>query len=105
MTKEEARIVLLEQALSQAICTIRFLDGCLREPGMYKYGYPDQTERHLDEMLELVGEPQLCFHSMDVLDCPSCQDRVKRFRDRDEAEKVLGICQSNVQNAEDSVGQ
>jgi hypothetical protein len=90
MTKDEARIVLLEQALFQAISTIEFLDGCLLYPKRYRYSYPKQTQDRLREFEKLVKPKEFCVHSMTVPDCPGCQQRVLEFIKRDEALKTLG---------------
>ncbi len=103
MTPQEARIVLLEDALRQAQHTVEFLHNCLVNPvdknrkGFqgYSYGYPDQTIAHLKEWNELVplveDSVKPCFHSMIKKDCPSCQEHHRLRLQRFEAKKVLGI--------------
>lgn len=89
MTKDQARIVLLEQALAQAISTIEFLDGCLLSPN-YHYSYPEQTQDRLREFLALVPQSSnFCVHSGFVPNCSSCQKRISNWNKRDEALKVL----------------
>lgn len=90
MNKDEARIVLLEQALRQAISTIEFLDACLLRPERYRYGYPDQTQDQLREFEKLVSvKEEFCVHSGFVPGCKSCNRRVEDWDKRDEALKVL----------------
>jgi hypothetical protein len=88
VTRDEARIVLLEQALEQAQNTVSFLHGCLTDPG-YKYAYPEQTQRNLDEWAALVPRRPYCVHSFTVEGCESCAARVEGFERRAEAITVL----------------
>ena len=89
MTKEEARIVLLEQAVMQAQNTIEFLVGCITEPGMYRYGYPKQTEQFLEELGKLVPRPKMCPHSGFKEGCEGCENTKKWHSDRRKALEVL----------------
>lgn len=89
MTKDQAKIVLLEQALEQSIHTIEFLDGCLRHPIEYKYAYPEETQRELTEFKKLVFVKPTCIHSMNVPNCESCQDRNKKWEQKIAALKLL----------------
>lgn len=91
MTAEQAKIVLFEQALEQAIHTIEFLDGCLCHPNECKYAYPEHTQTNLSEFKKLVVMKPLCAHSMDVPDCKSCQARNERWQQREEAIKTLNL--------------
>lgn len=94
MTSEEARIVLLEDALNQAAHTISFLHGCLTDD-LYQYAYPDQTLRGLSDIRELVPEHSMCVHSNTSPGCSSCKDRVDRFRLLDQARRVLNERENN----------
>ena len=91
MTKEQAQIVLLEQALEQAIRTIEFIDGCLRYPESYRYDYPEHTQKHIVEFRKLVPTgPIGCFHaSMDTPDCASCKSHRVKYLQKEKAIKVL----------------
>ncbi len=88
MTKEEAKIILLEQALFQAILTIEFLDSCLLSPNFY-YSHPEQTQDLLKEFKKLVKKKELCIHSEFVPDCKSCNQRIEERNKREEALKIL----------------
>ena len=78
MTKDEARIILLEDALRQAQHTVAFLHGCLTQPdngemkGGYRYAYPEHTQRRLEEWAKLAPPLPSCFHSGQHLNCESC---------------------------------
>jgi len=74
MTKEEARIILLEQIVIQAQGTVHFLHGCLTDPNNYKYSYPDQTMKRLQEWNKVVPSPSFCYHSVFVRSCAACQE-------------------------------
>jgi hypothetical protein len=89
MTKEEAKIVLLEQELVQAYHTISFLHNCLTHKA--SYGYPEQTLKRLEDIKELVNIPKGCAHGGPTLGCKSCTDSLVRWRVRKEAQEVLGI--------------
>lgn len=96
MTKDEARIVLLEKELTQAHHTISFLHGCLTYPssehrsGGYSYGYPEQTLSHLSDIEKLVNPDHgMCMHSIHQDDCEHCQNRLERWRKEAEALRVL----------------
>jgi hypothetical protein len=90
MTKDEAEIVLLKHALQEAQHCVSFLHGCLTNP-IYKYAYPEQTTKHLEEWAELAPiEGSSCHHSMLKDDCPSCISGRKRHLEHLEALKVLG---------------
>jgi hypothetical protein len=60
MTKEEAKIIVLEDALRQAQSTVEFMHGCLTYPyenhpdGGYYYAYPEHTLKHLEEWKNLA---------------------------------------------------
>lgn len=89
MTKEEAKIILLEQELVQAYHTINFMHGCLINPTGYKYSYPNQTTKELNEIKKLVNIPRGCPHSLTSPTCESCQERNKRHQERTDALKLL----------------
>ncbi len=94
MTPEEARIVLLEQALDQACNTIGFMHGCLTDDKHYGYAYPEHTAKHLEAFRLLAPERESCVHSMTmqhVDDCPGCQAHVKWATERAEAYELLKI--------------
>jgi hypothetical protein len=77
----ENRVSDLEEALHQAIWCIEFMHGCLTEE-QYAYAYPEQTLQHLTSLRELAPPPTLCVHSVSDPTCPSCQSRVRRWRER-----------------------
>jgi hypothetical protein len=89
MTDEEAKLVLLEQALEQAISTIEFLNGCLLEPTQYNYAYPEQTQQKLTEFKKLIVINPRCIHSMYVSECESCQSRSKKWEQKEAAVNIL----------------
>lgn len=105
MTEQEARIIVLEDALRQAQNTVEFLHNCLVNPvdetiktgcKGYSYGYPEHTVQELKEwkalcprVKDIVGRP--CFHSMNKEDCESCQMHHKHRVLLYEAKGVLGI--------------
>lgn len=88
MTPEQARIVLLEDALIQACHTVSFLHGCLTSD-RFKYSYPEQTAAHLQEWKALVTIPSGCHHSRFHENCEACKDHAKRRAALEEANKVL----------------
>lgn len=89
MTKEEARIFLLEEALIQSRHTIYFLHMCLTPGAGYSYGYPEQTLQRLAAIDALVEIPKGCAHSRTVENCEGCTDRNNRFMKRHEAKEAL----------------
>ena len=99
MTREEARIVLLEDALEQAQNTVSFMHGCLTDPADdtregfqgYSYAYPEQTLSHLAEWAALVPVRHYCVHSRHDPDCESCQAHIAKMKRLYEARAVLGI--------------
>lgn len=89
MTKEEAKIVLLQHALQDAQHLVSFLHGCLTLPN-YKYAYPESTARRLEEWGKLAPiDGTGCHHSMTKPDCPSCVAGQKMRQEHMEALKVL----------------
>lgn len=76
MTPEQARIVILEDALIQAYFTISFLHAGLTNE-KFKYRHPEQTVGRLVAWSEIVSIP-VCCHSMPQEDCESCQDSARR---------------------------
>lgn len=72
MTRDEARIVLLEDALDQARSAIEFMDGCLTEPNLYLYEHPEQTVRKVNEIGKLVPRRRTCIHSRLHEGCLAC---------------------------------
>jgi len=97
MTKEEARLILLEHAVEQSQNTIDFMHQCLMDigstrNGKHVYTYPGHTTEFLKELCELVPpKKEICFHSMTVPGCKSCEHGSKWRKDRYEARKTLGI--------------
>lgn len=89
MTKDEATIVIMKNALRECTSTIEFLHNCLTDPLYYKHEYPGGTVFRIKKLKELVGEEVMCVHSMTVEGCPGCEDRIKGWDERLEAEKVL----------------
>ena len=89
MTKEEARIVVLEDALGEAYHKIQFMHGCLTDPNNYRYAYPQMTENQLHEIEWLIDPPFTCPHSVFSPDCYACKDREKRRQLLTEALTVL----------------
>ena len=89
MTKEKAKIILLEQSLDDAIHTIEFLEKCILLPDNYVYTFPEQTQMKLKEYRTLVNYKEICFHSIDNVNCKGCQNRKKEFIKRQEALKIL----------------
>jgi hypothetical protein len=89
MTAEQARIVVLEDALEQAQNTVSFMHGCLTDP-VYTYAYPDQTQHHLAEWAALVPVEPYCVHSRHHSDCESCQRHVAKMERLAEARRILG---------------
>ena len=98
MTKDEARIFILEQALIQSYHTISFMHGCLTSDG-YKYAYPDQTIDRLNAIEKLVDITYGCPHSARKMDCDECRKAIERNRKFHEAQEVL----SNPVNNPDSL--
>lgn len=93
MTKEEARIIILEDALRQAQNTVEFLHGCLTCEN-YSYDYPESTIRRLEKWKKLAPRicdvlNKKCYHSRSEEDCKSCQLHHKQQRQLMEAKMVL----------------
>lgn len=90
MTPEQARIVLLEKALEQAYNKIGFMHGCLTDPKMHSYAYPEQTVSFLSEVERLIKIREYCVHSRFEYGCESCKAGSVRREMIREAKKVLG---------------
>ena len=88
MTTDEARLILMEDALVQSYHTISFLHGCLTSPG-FSYDYPEQTLQRLKRITDLVGIPKTCFHSRKHDECESCRESVERRSKVSQAQSVL----------------
>lgn len=101
MNTDEARIIILEDALVQAIRTVEFLHGCLTEPSLeelgriqavairhyvtkqldvdtggcsgYECAYPKQNLDHLANWHKLVEMPLTCHHSSHFEECEACR--------------------------------
>ncbi len=92
MTPQEARIILLEDALRQSHHTISFLYGCLESPDTHKHAHPDQTRDRLKAIEELTPmERESCYHSFDKPGCVACEERKVWRRRHHEARQVLGL--------------
>ena len=90
MTPQEARILILEDALSQAHHTVSFLHGCLTSKD-FNYGYPHQTLETLKEWENLIDIPEGCMHSRFHKDCNLCQIQKVRQSNLREARKVMEV--------------
>jgi hypothetical protein len=95
MTKQEAEIILLKDALVQAQHTVSFLHSCLVNPsngemnGGFHYAYPEQTLKRLREWQELAPDRQPCHHSRRDPDCPCCREAIEEMRLLVEARRVV----------------
>jgi hypothetical protein len=90
VTREEARIVLLEAVLDQAVHLIEFLHGCLTSDDIYEYAYPEQTLAKVASARELVPERPVCVHGRRDPGCASCVFHVAERGRQAEARAVLG---------------
>jgi hypothetical protein len=72
-SKEEAKIIVLENLLRRAICKIEFLHGCLTRDD-YKYAYPKMTLDFLEEANPFAPKLQGCYHSIRRSTCPACAE-------------------------------
>jgi hypothetical protein len=113
MTKHEARIVVLEDALIQAQHTVQFLHDCLTKTagqgksyeqpdiqeafpnlgacGGWQYAYPEHTLRRLEEWQKLVPVPaEKCFHSHKQEGCNACDESWQQRARLHEATRILG---------------
>ena len=79
MTPEQAKIVILEDALIQAHHTVSFLHGCLTNE-KFRYYHPEQTYRSLHAWSQIVSIPEVCVHSVYKEDCKSCQSAFLRHK-------------------------
>lgn len=89
MTVEEARIIVLEDALRQAQNTVNFLHGCLTDP-QFSYAYPEMTLSNLEHWSKLAPVPPGCAHGRHHEDCEPCQAHIARSQQLAEAKGVLG---------------
>lgn len=91
MTRDEARIFLLEEALIQSRHTIYFLHMCLTPGSGYSYTYPEQTLQQLAAIDALVDIPKGCAHGgpRPGRECAACEDTLNRHIKRIEANEVL----------------
>lgn len=69
MNYHRAEIIVLENALREAISTVKHLHDCLTNPEFATYAYPDETPKKLTEWVGLVGPIVNCYHSAFVEDC------------------------------------
>lgn len=90
MSNEQARIILLEDQLDNATHLIEFLHGCLTDE-RFQYAYPDETQRRVEAIRELVPSRPGCVHSRLVTDCAACVDRTNRQTRRYWAREALGL--------------
>lgn len=89
--QDELQLMDFEDALDAARSTIEFLHGCLTHPN-YKYVYPDQTERVIQKLDQLMKRPPLCVHSSRGKNrntCPSCDWHLSRIERREILTKSL----------------
>lgn len=90
MSRDKARIVMLESCLEQAVNNIEFLQSCLTD-GRFADRYPQHRASFLKDAKKLLPELSYCVHSRREPGCPSCakaQDDLVRLR---EAKAVLGL--------------
>lgn len=88
MTEQEARLVMLTQAVQQAQHKIEFMHGCLTAEN-FEYAYPEMTASFLAHLAELAPKQPMCVHSKTERGCPGCEARLEAWRLRGEAERVL----------------
>lgn len=79
MKDRDVHIWKLEDALHQAIWTVEFLHGCLTNPDLYRYDFPEQTEENLRVWRALTPPPALCAHSKYIPGCAACESRKQRY--------------------------
>jgi hypothetical protein len=90
MTEDEARTILLEDALDNAVQHIIFMHGCLTRPGQFSYAYPNMTQDLIAKIRKLTPEPNLyCHHSKFKDDCERCQNHREYMTRRHEAQQIL----------------
>lgn len=89
MTKEEAKIIVLENALLQAYNSIEFLHKCLIHKERYSYDYPEKTHNQLIEIEKLIEISHGCFHSKFHEDCLDCNNSLEKFKKLEEAKRCL----------------
>lgn len=82
MTRQEARMILLEDALEHAVGQVEFLHGCLTDPEGYNYLYPWMSDNIIKEARKLVSSAHApCVHSRITKGCESCIDgQIRRTR-------------------------
>lgn len=76
---EAARIVLLEDALNQAVHTIEFMHGCLTDD-RFEYAYPQMTAERVAAIRALVPERPGCVHGRHVEGCEACEAHIHRVK-------------------------
>lgn len=95
MTEQEAKIILLENALRQACNKVDFLHNCLINPsngkmdGGYSYEYPENTLETLKYWETLIEPWSGCYHSAYNEDCKKCVKSRKNYQKLMEATSVL----------------
>lgn len=87
-------MILLEDALVQAIYTVAFLHDCLMYPEYSSYKYPEQTGQYLDKWQRLVTIPPSCGHSYYAPgrgeECKGCEEHMVRRRRHAQALWTIG---------------
>jgi len=89
MTKQEAEIILLKNALEQAQSVVRFMHGCLTSPQLYSYNYSEHTQEYLKEWEQLVPRGKYCVHSRYEPTCENCENSEKERLQLMKAKAVL----------------
>ncbi len=73
MTPDQARIVILEDALIRSYHQLSFLHNCLTDE-KFVYDYPEQLFRQLRAISDIIEIPPSCVHSSFERSCESCQE-------------------------------
>jgi hypothetical protein len=89
MTRKEAKIVLLEEALRNAQDLVEFLHRCLTRPNNHTYAFPERTEERLRQWNELAPIEPRCHHSGIVENCERCKIHWKRYIELKQAREIL----------------
>ena len=90
MTHEDARLIILEDALIHSYRIIGFLHNCLTEEN-FSYEYPENTLKYIEYLESLIVIPNLCHHSYYAPDrgeeCKPCEEREKHRSELKEAKR------------------
>jgi hypothetical protein len=93
MTTEEARIIVLEDALIRAHSITEFLHNCLTNKETYIYQYPEHILKYIEYLESLITIPNLCYHSYYAPDrgqeCKPCEENRERRIKLKEAKDVF----------------